>query len=92
MVFNGRQPDGVENMWLTQHFDLYWHQLSATSGRNEMQDGSSSSIVDHLRLWEGLFVEEIRQRIISVPIRHSVCFLGLYRLWKIPWPVEGHSI
>ncbi|KAL0288758.1 UNVERIFIED_CONTAM: hypothetical protein Sradi_7089700 [Sesamum radiatum] len=24
-VFNGRHPDGVENMWLTQHLDRYWH-------------------------------------------------------------------
>ncbi|KAK4384182.1 hypothetical protein Sango_3083500 [Sesamum angolense] len=31
-----------------------------------------------------LVVEEIRQRIISVPLRHSICSLDLYRLWKIP--------
>ncbi|KAL0283920.1 UNVERIFIED_CONTAM: hypothetical protein Sradi_7213400 [Sesamum radiatum] len=39
-----------------------------------------------------LVVEEIRQRIISVQLRHSISSLGLYRLWKIPWPVEGFSI
>ncbi|KAK4384069.1 Transposon TX1 uncharacterized protein [Sesamum angolense] len=53
MVFNGRHPDGVESMWLTHHLDLYWHQLSTTSGRNAMQ-GASSSVVDHPRLWASL--------------------------------------
>ncbi|KAL0340093.1 UNVERIFIED_CONTAM: hypothetical protein Sradi_4526100 [Sesamum radiatum] len=38
-----------------------------------------------------LVVEEIRQKIISVHLRQSVSTLGLYRLWKIPWPVEGLS-
>ncbi|KAL0290018.1 UNVERIFIED_CONTAM: hypothetical protein Sangu_2591300 [Sesamum angustifolium] len=90
MVFNGRHPDGVESMWLTQHIDLYWHQLSTTSSRNAMQS-ASSSVVDHPRLGR-LVVEEIRQTIISVHLRHYVGSLGLYRLWKIPWPVEGFSI
>ncbi|KAK4388320.1 hypothetical protein Sango_2438600 [Sesamum angolense] len=49
MVFNGRHPDGVESMWLTQHIDLYWHHLSTTSGRNVIL-GASSSVVDHPRL------------------------------------------
>ncbi|KAK4381316.1 hypothetical protein Sango_2979300 [Sesamum angolense] len=53
MVFNGRHPDGVESMWLMQHIDLYWHQLSTTSGRNAMQ-GASSSVADHPRLWASL--------------------------------------
>ncbi|KAK4383975.1 Retrovirus-related Pol polyprotein from type-2 retrotransposable element R2DM [Sesamum angolense] len=53
MVFNGRHPDGVESMWLMQHFDLYWLQLSTTYGRNAMQ-GDSNSVVDHPRLWAGL--------------------------------------
>ncbi|KAK4386156.1 hypothetical protein Sango_2486200 [Sesamum angolense] len=38
-----------------------------------------------------LVVEEIRQKIISVHLRQSVSTLGLYRLWKIPWPVKGYS-
>ncbi|KAK4384260.1 hypothetical protein Sango_3079200 [Sesamum angolense] len=53
MVFNGRLPDGVESMWLMQHFDLYWLQLSTTYGRNAMQ-GDSNSVIDHPRLWAGL--------------------------------------
>ncbi|KAK4381000.1 polyprotein [Sesamum angolense] len=28
MEFNGRHQDGVENMWLTQHLDHYWHHWS----------------------------------------------------------------
>ncbi|KAK4381895.1 hypothetical protein Sango_2923900 [Sesamum angolense] len=38
-----------------------------------------------------LVVEELRQRIISVQLQQSVSTLGLYRLWKIPWNVEGLS-
>ncbi|KAK4384374.1 hypothetical protein Sango_3067100 [Sesamum angolense] len=53
MVLNGRHPHGVESMWLMQHFDLYWLQLSTTYGRNTMQ-GDSNSVVDHPRLWAGL--------------------------------------
>ncbi|KAL0295131.1 UNVERIFIED_CONTAM: hypothetical protein Scaly_3109300 [Sesamum calycinum] len=53
MVFNGRHPDGVESMWLMQHIDLYWPQLSTTYGRNAMQD-ASNSVVDHPLLWVGL--------------------------------------
>ncbi|KAK4382836.1 hypothetical protein Sango_2835100 [Sesamum angolense] len=46
MVFNGRHPDGVGNMWLTQYLDHYWHHWSTISGRNAIQDVSSSG-VDH---------------------------------------------
>ncbi|KAL0327852.1 UNVERIFIED_CONTAM: hypothetical protein Scaly_2217800 [Sesamum calycinum] len=38
-----------------------------------------------------LVVEEIRQKIISVHLQQSVSTLDLYRLWKIPWPVDGYS-
>ncbi|KAL0444900.1 UNVERIFIED_CONTAM: hypothetical protein Slati_2212700 [Sesamum latifolium] len=38
-----------------------------------------------------LAVEEVRQRIVSVNLGPSVTTRGLYRLWRIPWPVEGDA-
>ncbi|KAK4383962.1 hypothetical protein Sango_3104000 [Sesamum angolense] len=49
MGSNGRHPDGVENMWLTQLINLYWHHLYTTSGRNAIP-GAFSNVVDHPRL------------------------------------------
>ncbi|KAL0416338.1 UNVERIFIED_CONTAM: hypothetical protein Slati_3465700 [Sesamum latifolium] len=36
-------------------------------------------------------VSEIRDLIISKHMVHSVSMRGLYRLWRIPWPVEGDA-
>ncbi|KAK4393106.1 hypothetical protein Sango_1781400 [Sesamum angolense] len=33
-------------------------------------------------------VEEMRQKIISIDLPDSVSSRGLYRLWRIPWPVR----
>ncbi|KAK4380911.1 putative ribonuclease H protein [Sesamum angolense] len=34
-------------------------------------------------------VDEIRQKILSIDLPDSVSSRGLYRLWRIPWPVRG---
>ncbi|KAK4383462.1 hypothetical protein Sango_2772900 [Sesamum angolense] len=65
---------------------LVYHIWQERNSRRFQQRSRPPSIVG------SLVVEEIRQRIITVPLRDSVCSLGLYRLWKIPWPVEGCSI
>ncbi|KAL0291269.1 UNVERIFIED_CONTAM: hypothetical protein Sangu_2539100 [Sesamum angustifolium] len=65
---------------------IVYHIWQERNARRFQQRSRPPSIVGRL------VVEEIRQRIISVHLRHSVCSLGLYRLWKIPWPVEGFSI
>ncbi|KAL0282973.1 UNVERIFIED_CONTAM: hypothetical protein Sradi_7244300 [Sesamum radiatum] len=62
---------------------LVYHIWQERNSRHFQQRSRPPSIVGML------VVEEIRQRIISVPLRHSICSLGLFRLWKIPWPVEG---
>ncbi|KAL2235307.1 UNVERIFIED_CONTAM: hypothetical protein Sindi_1262900 [Sesamum indicum] len=36
-----------------------------------------------------LIIEDIRQRIHSIPLSRSVSTRALFRLWRIPWPVEG---
>ncbi|KAL2252927.1 UNVERIFIED_CONTAM: hypothetical protein Sindi_0087400 [Sesamum indicum] len=36
-----------------------------------------------------LIIEDIRQRIHSITLTRSVSTRALYRLWRIPWPVEG---
>ncbi|KAL0453884.1 UNVERIFIED_CONTAM: hypothetical protein Slati_1366500 [Sesamum latifolium] len=36
-------------------------------------------------------VIDIRDLIISKDLPHSVSTRGLYRLWQIPWPVEGDA-
>ncbi|KAL2252939.1 UNVERIFIED_CONTAM: hypothetical protein Sindi_0088600 [Sesamum indicum] len=36
-----------------------------------------------------LIIEDIRQRIHSITQTRSVSTRALYRLWRIPWPVEG---
>ncbi|KAL0283848.1 UNVERIFIED_CONTAM: hypothetical protein Sradi_7215000 [Sesamum radiatum] len=64
---------------------LVYHIWQERNSRHFQQRSRPPSIVG------SLVVEEIRQRIISVPLRNSVSSLGLYRLWKIPWPVEGCS-
>ncbi|KAL2247903.1 UNVERIFIED_CONTAM: hypothetical protein Sindi_2642600 [Sesamum indicum] len=38
-----------------------------------------------------LIVEDIRQRILSITLPRSISTLALYRLWRIPWPVEGET-
>ncbi|KAL2251942.1 UNVERIFIED_CONTAM: hypothetical protein Sindi_2316500 [Sesamum indicum] len=38
-----------------------------------------------------LIVEDIRQRILSISLPRSVGTRALYRLWRIPWPVEGET-
>ncbi|KAL2230714.1 UNVERIFIED_CONTAM: hypothetical protein Sindi_1665800 [Sesamum indicum] len=34
-------------------------------------------------------VDDIRQRILSINMSNSISTIALYRLWRIPWPVEG---
>ncbi|KAK4380902.1 hypothetical protein Sango_3019300 [Sesamum angolense] len=65
---------------------LVYHIWQERNTRRFQQRSRSPSFLGKL------VVEEIRQRIISVPLRHSVSSLGLFRLWKIPWPAEGFSI
>ncbi|KAL2252964.1 UNVERIFIED_CONTAM: hypothetical protein Sindi_0091100 [Sesamum indicum] len=36
-----------------------------------------------------LIIEDIRQRIHSITLSRSVSTRALFRLWRIPWPVEG---
>ncbi|KAL0358309.1 UNVERIFIED_CONTAM: Transposon TX1 uncharacterized protein [Sesamum angustifolium] len=38
-----------------------------------------------------LVIEEVKRRILSALLRHSISTQGLYRLWQIPWPVEGNA-
>ncbi|KAK4381205.1 hypothetical protein Sango_2990600 [Sesamum angolense] len=64
MGFNGRHPDGVESMWLTQLIDLYWHHLFTTSGRNAIQDASSSEVDPSIV--GNLVVEEITEGLVSL--------------------------
>ncbi|KAL0381644.1 UNVERIFIED_CONTAM: hypothetical protein Sangu_0228700 [Sesamum angustifolium] len=64
---------------------LVYHLWQERNSRRFQQRSRPPSIVG------ALVVEEIRQKIISVHLRQSVSTCGLYRLWKIPWPVEGDS-
>ncbi|KAK4384397.1 hypothetical protein Sango_3064700 [Sesamum angolense] len=61
---------------------LVYHIWQERNSRRFQHRSRTPSIVGNL------VVEELRQRIISVQLRQSVSTLGLYRLWKIPWPVE----
>ncbi|KAL0297934.1 UNVERIFIED_CONTAM: hypothetical protein Sangu_3170700 [Sesamum angustifolium] len=38
-----------------------------------------------------IVVDEMRQKIISIDLPDSVSSRGLYRLWRIPWPVRGNA-
>ncbi|KAL0432873.1 UNVERIFIED_CONTAM: hypothetical protein Slati_2621600 [Sesamum latifolium] len=38
-----------------------------------------------------LIVDEIKHRILSASLRYSVSTCDLYRLWRIPWPVDGEA-
>ncbi|KAL0355799.1 UNVERIFIED_CONTAM: Retrovirus-related Pol polyprotein from type-2 retrotransposable element R2DM [Sesamum radiatum] len=38
-----------------------------------------------------IIIAEIRDLIVSKNMPHSVSTRGLYRLWRIPWPVEGDA-
>ncbi|KAL2228923.1 UNVERIFIED_CONTAM: hypothetical protein Sindi_1872000 [Sesamum indicum] len=38
-----------------------------------------------------LIVEDIKQRILSISLPRSVSTRALYRLWRIPWVVEGET-
>ncbi|KAL0383158.1 UNVERIFIED_CONTAM: hypothetical protein Scaly_0603100 [Sesamum calycinum] len=64
---------------------LVYHLWQEHNTRRFQQSSRPPSIVG------SIVVEEIRQKIISAHLRLSVSTQGLYRLWKIPWPVEGDS-
>ncbi|KAL0302728.1 UNVERIFIED_CONTAM: hypothetical protein Scaly_3023100 [Sesamum calycinum] len=64
---------------------LVYYIWQERNSRRFQQSSRTPSIVGNL------VVEELRQRIISVQLRKSASTLGLYRLWKIPWTVEGLS-
>ncbi|KAL2225021.1 UNVERIFIED_CONTAM: hypothetical protein Sindi_3031500 [Sesamum indicum] len=36
-----------------------------------------------------LIIDDVRQRILSLNLSSSISTCALYRLWRIPWPVEG---
>ncbi|KAL2231023.1 UNVERIFIED_CONTAM: Transposon TX1 uncharacterized protein [Sesamum indicum] len=36
-----------------------------------------------------LIIDDVRQRILSINLSSSISTCALYRLWRIPWPVEG---
>ncbi|KAL2237743.1 UNVERIFIED_CONTAM: hypothetical protein Sindi_0966000 [Sesamum indicum] len=38
-----------------------------------------------------LIVEDVRQRILSINLATFVSTCDLFRLWRIPWPVEGET-
>ena len=38
-----------------------------------------------------LIVEDVRQRILGITLASSVSTHALYKLWRIPWPVEGNT-
>ncbi|KAL0455384.1 UNVERIFIED_CONTAM: hypothetical protein Slati_0877600 [Sesamum latifolium] len=38
-----------------------------------------------------IVIDEVTQRILSASLRFSVSTCGLYRFWRIPWPVEGEE-
>ncbi|KAL2252001.1 UNVERIFIED_CONTAM: hypothetical protein Sindi_2322400 [Sesamum indicum] len=38
-----------------------------------------------------LIVEDVRQRILSIKLPSSISTCALYRLWRIPWSVEGNA-
>ncbi|KAL0288698.1 UNVERIFIED_CONTAM: Retrovirus-related Pol polyprotein from type-1 retrotransposable element R2 [Sesamum calycinum] len=38
-----------------------------------------------------IVIEEVKQRILSTSLRFSISTQGIYRLWHIPWPVDGHD-
>ncbi|KAL2251963.1 UNVERIFIED_CONTAM: hypothetical protein Sindi_2318600 [Sesamum indicum] len=38
-----------------------------------------------------LIVDDVRQRILSIKLPSSISTCALYRLWRIPWPVEGSA-
>ncbi|KAL2246927.1 UNVERIFIED_CONTAM: hypothetical protein Sindi_2545000 [Sesamum indicum] len=40
---------------------------------------------------DNLIVEDVRQRILSIKLPRSISTCALYRLWRIPWPVEGSA-
>ncbi|KAK4381841.1 hypothetical protein Sango_2929500 [Sesamum angolense] len=64
---------------------LVYHIWQERNSRRFQQRSRPPSIVG------SLVVEELRQRIISAHLQNFVSLLGLYRLWKIPWPIEGYS-
>ncbi|KAL2251945.1 UNVERIFIED_CONTAM: hypothetical protein Sindi_2316800 [Sesamum indicum] len=38
-----------------------------------------------------LIIDDVRQRILSINTTLSISTRALYRLWRIPWPVEGET-
>ncbi|KAL2226585.1 UNVERIFIED_CONTAM: Transposon TX1 uncharacterized protein [Sesamum indicum] len=36
-----------------------------------------------------LIINDVRQRILSLNLSSSISTCALYRLWRIPWPIEG---
>ncbi|KAL2252978.1 UNVERIFIED_CONTAM: hypothetical protein Sindi_0092500 [Sesamum indicum] len=38
-----------------------------------------------------MIIDDVRQRILSINTTLSISTRALYRLWRIPWPVEGET-
>ncbi|KAL0445473.1 UNVERIFIED_CONTAM: hypothetical protein Slati_1675200 [Sesamum latifolium] len=59
-----------------------WHERN----RRIFQQ-ATRTLVDIARI----IVSEIRDLLISKQLTRSISTRGLYRLWRIPWPVEGDA-
>ncbi|KAL0295376.1 UNVERIFIED_CONTAM: hypothetical protein Sradi_6838100 [Sesamum radiatum] len=86
--FGGLRYGGAGGMWLmprTGHFLLHLSIIcgeSATSGSFSIRHALLREIVR-------IVVTEIRDLIICKQLPRTVSTRGLYRLWRIPWPVEA---
>ncbi|KAK4384422.1 putative ribonuclease H protein [Sesamum angolense] len=57
-----------------------WHERNRRVFQHSMRPSSTIARI---------VVDEMRQKIISIDLPDSVSSRGLYRLWRIPWPVRG---
>ncbi|KAL2225326.1 UNVERIFIED_CONTAM: hypothetical protein Sindi_3068900, partial [Sesamum indicum] len=89
-ILYGGHENGVGNISSTLHTGallgscvyLIWKERNTR--RFEQVENPPSMVAN-------LIMEDMRQRIISLELPSSVSTRALYRLWRIPWPVEGDT-
>ncbi|KAL0284812.1 UNVERIFIED_CONTAM: hypothetical protein Sradi_7188000 [Sesamum radiatum] len=87
----GHPPFSGPHGWRGKHVvnaSLCWLPFVLWHERNRRIFQDSSRTADSIAR---IVVSEIRELIICKQLPRTVSSRGLYRLWRIPWPVEGEA-
>ncbi|KAK4384325.1 hypothetical protein Sango_3072000 [Sesamum angolense] len=85
-ILHGLRRDGRADTLFRRLTERYYQLLFIIFGGNVTKEFFSIGAPEHHIA--RIAAEEIRQKILSLDLSDSVSTRGLYRLWRIPWPVR----